>query len=81
MKRSNKANWYALVGSVEARDEDSFAVFDTRAYSEKDNDLAARTWPPIVMTKTGELYFYANDMKGRYFNNKGALRLQIKRIK
>lgn len=81
LKRSHKANWYALVGAVELSDEESFAIFDARHKSKEGNGQAATDWPPIVMTKSGELYFYANDMKGRYFNNKGSLRLQIQRIK
>lgn len=80
LKRSNKANWYALVGTVELSDEDSFAIFETGHGSHEGNSPSLTLSPSIVMRKGGELYFYANDMPGRYFNNKGVLRLQIQRI-
>ena len=65
LKRSDKGNWYALIGAIGQCDEDSFAI------SPK----------PVVMTKRGELNFYANDMEGRYFNNKGRLKLKVVRIR
>ncbi|MDX2447692.1 MAG: hypothetical protein QNK29_10920 [Desulfobacterales bacterium] len=36
---------------------------------------------PVIMQDDGELYFYANDMKGLYFNNKGKVVLKITRIR
>lgn len=70
MKRSDKANWYALVGTVgnEKDDSDSFAVF-------KDGNT------PISMPSSGTLYIYANDKFGRYFNNKGKIGLVVTRVK
>ncbi|WP_041360090.1 hypothetical protein [Nitrosomonas sp. Is79A3] len=67
LKRSTKANWYALVGSVGKNDENSFAPLDTNS-------------EPITMYHSGELYFYANDMNGRYSNNIGVLQLKITRV-
>jgi hypothetical protein len=67
LKRSDKANWYALVGAVSKDEKDTFIVLTDDS-------------SPIKMDKSGELYFYANDMKGRYFNNKGILKLKITRI-
>jgi hypothetical protein len=86
LKRSNKANWYALIGTIEENDEDSFAVFrkglnSTEAAPRSGEVSKSSDWPAVMMTKPGELYFYANDMNGRYFNNKGTLQLRITRIK
>lgn len=65
LKRSDKANWYALIGTIGESDQDSFAI------SPKS----------VVMAKGGELVFYANDMQGRYFNNRGFIKLNVTRIK
>ncbi len=81
LKRSDKANWYALVGTLDSSDADSFVIFEPSRKSDTDRNVSLITSRPITIARDGELYFYANDMKGRYFNNKGALRLQIKRIK
>ena len=86
LKRSPKANWYALVGTVGKADEDSFAVFNERLASseslpETNRVTLSSDWLSIMMAKTGELYLYANDMNGRYFNNKGILQLKIIRTK
>jgi hypothetical protein len=64
LKRSDKTPWYSLVGVVGLENEYTFAVV-------KDGDCT------FTMNKTGPLYFYANDMKGRYYNNKGTLFLNI----
>lgn len=86
LKRSPKANWYALVGTVGKADEGSFAVFNERLNSSESLPETSRVtlssdWLSIVMGKTGEIYLYANDMNGRYFNNKGILQLKITRTK
>lgn len=64
LKRSDKSSWYALVGSVGKNDKESFAVEETNSWTVKSK-------------KDGELYFYANDMEGRYFNNKGNVMLKV----
>ena len=68
LKRSNSTNWYALVGSVGR---------------EKGNDFAILENSPQEITSefSGQLLFFANDKEGRYFNNRGTLRLQITRLK
>lgn len=87
LKRSSKGNWYALIGTIDMNNRNSFAVFAKAMTSSADdsqgngNISPSPEWGPVEMTETGELYFYANDMKGRYFNNKGSLRLKINRIK
>jgi hypothetical protein len=71
-KRSDEANWYALVGSIGRNEEKSFAVF---------NDSDDATVSEKTMIDNGELYFFANDMKGRYGNNRGRLKISITLIK
>lgn len=70
-RRSKAANWYALMGSV-GRTADSakeaFAVF---------KESCPALIADIEMPKTGRLYFFANDMEGRYGNNKGILNVSI----
>jgi hypothetical protein len=68
-KRSNKTGWYALTGSIDKDDETTFPVL----FSESEPNT-------ITIPKDGTLYFYANDMMGRYFNNFGYVTLKIKRI-
>lgn len=80
LKRSDKANWYALVGALDSSDADSFAIFEPNRTSGEERNGSLIASRPITMTRNGELYFYANDMNGRYFNNKGGLRLHIRRI-
>lgn len=55
LKRSDKTNWYAFVGTIVKDDKNRFAVFQYYVV-------------PISMQKSGKLYFYANDKYGRYFN-------------
>lgn len=81
LKRSTKTNWYALVGAFDMSDEDTFAVFGSTHNYELDKSFGGSDSSRIKMTRSGELYFYANDMKGRYFNNKGMVKLRIVRVK
>ncbi len=64
LKRSDQANWYALVGSIGKNGKETFAVI-------KESEGT------VTMHKSGLLHFYANDMDGRYFNNKGLVELQV----
>ncbi|MFC1748832.1 hypothetical protein ACFL2V_08490 [Pseudomonadota bacterium] len=68
MKRSDQAKWYAMVGAVGTNEDEAFALI-----RRKNGD--------IVMPSSGTLHFFANDKKGRYFNNQGTLQLQITRLK
>ena len=68
-KRSNQTKWYALTGSIGKDDKTTFPVLF--------NESGPNT---ITIPKDGTLYFYANDMIGRYFNNYGYVTLNIKRI-
>lgn len=66
LKRSDRAPWYALIGTVGRDDETSFAVIERSAGT-------------VTIHQSGPLYFYANDMRGRYHNNRGTLVLRITR--
>jgi hypothetical protein len=68
LKRSDQARWYALVGAVGLDDENTFAVIKSENGS-------------VTMRRSGMLYFYANDKKGRYYNNQGSLVLEMVRVK
>ncbi len=65
-RRSDKSDWYALVGSIGLKEDEVFFASDTGS---------------VEMKKSGVVYFYANDKIGRYFNNKGTLRLTMTRVK
>lgn len=67
-KRSDKADWYALIGSIGKDDKKTFKVLSYNV----DNK--------VTMYNNGTLYFYANDAYGRYYNNKGHFALTIKRL-
>ncbi len=71
-KRSDQANWYALIGSIGRDEEKTFAIFD----DSKNTPVSEKT-----MDDDGELYIFANDMWGRYGNNRGTLKLSITLIK
>lgn len=64
-KRSDKTDWFALVGSIGKNCLTTFAV--------------PQTSKTITTKEFGELYFYANDAEGFYSNNRGLLELIIKR--
>jgi hypothetical protein len=68
-KRSNQTDWYVVTGSVGNDDRCTFPVLS------ESSDVNVVTIP-----KDGTLYFFANDMYGRYFNNHGYAMLGIKRI-
>ena len=40
----------------------------------------ARDKLPIRASRSGELFFYANDLDSRYGNNMGTIQVQIQRI-
>jgi hypothetical protein len=67
LKRSDKVDWYALAGNVGLDEKNSFALFN------KGSNI-------VAIQKNGDLYIYANDMTGRYFNNQGKLFLTITRL-
>ncbi|OQW42584.1 MAG: hypothetical protein A4S08_11510 [Proteobacteria bacterium SG_bin4] len=68
--RTNVTDIYALVGTVGQNEKNAFAVLNY------DRD------PIKIMTgKDEELFFFANDRVGYYYNNKGVLNLRITKVK
>ncbi len=65
-RRPDKPEWYTLVGAIGLKGDEVFFASDTGS---------------VEMKKSGVVYFYANDKVGRYFNNKGTLRLTMTRVK
>lgn len=83
--RTEVADIYALVGTVGKNDKNAFAVFNNNpdstihecgeSYSYKNNDPIT-----IMIGKDEELFFYANDREGYYYNNKGILNLRVIKV-
>ena len=67
-KRSDKADWYALIGAIGKDDQKTFKVLSYNGVNK------------VTMHGSGTLYFYANDAYGYYYNNKGHFTLTIKRL-
>lgn len=68
LKRSSKAKWYALVGAIDKNEKQIVAIIRAEDGS-------------VTMPASGTLYFYANDMEGRYANNQGTILLNVSRVK
>lgn len=66
-KRVRSAHWYELTGAVGSPFKQTFAIG------------SGKTVP--IETDGGELYLFANDAPGRYFNNYGALRVRLTLVK
>jgi len=64
--RLPKENWFVLVGAVRA--------------AEGNRCFAVGTRREVRMPATGQLAFFANDVPGFYWNNFGAIRLEITRL-
>jgi len=86
LKRSSEAGWYVLIGSLGDSDSPyTFSPLDFHGQGKNGEPLKAGEdkYGYVFTVKDGikdyELYFYANDAKGRYFNNKGRLTLKITR--
>jgi hypothetical protein len=65
-RRLPKENWFVLVGAVRAEEDNRYFVVG----SGRD----------VRMPATGQLAFFANDVRGFYWNNFGAIRLEIVRL-
>ncbi len=63
LRRMSQANWFALIGSVEKNRNTQFVIGSGLAI-----------YHP---SKTGNLFCYANDVYGFYWNNSGAISLSI----
>ena len=69
LKRSNEAPWYGLVGTFDKASTQSFAPLE---YYDEKNAFTI----DIHDKDKAELYLYANDKEGRYFNNQGKLKFK-----
>lgn len=65
-RRLPKENWFVLAGAVRAEENNRYFVVGTGR--------------EIRMPATGQLAFFANDVPGFYWNNFGAIRLEIARL-
>lgn len=65
-RRVSEANWFALIGCLD-RDLKRHVVIGSGSEHTFDH--------------SGHLYAFANDVPGFYWNNKGAIDLDIKRVK
>lgn len=63
LKRFTQVNWYVLVGSIGRNKKTFFKIGRHLSY--------------YIPPSNGELYCFANDAVGFYFNNKGKLTLKI----
>ena len=64
-KRSKEHPWFALIGTLNKNENELFLIGKNSSKQ---------------FSKTGKLYFFANDAKMFYWNNFGKIHLQIKRI-
>ena len=65
MRRQPKANWFALIGSIEKSKRDTFVI---------GSDLR------LTAPATGQLYCYANDVPLAYCNNRGYVELDVEEV-
>lgn len=70
-RRKQEANWFSLICSVNRDENNWIDVGDALAQSQ--NGIATITAPD-----SGRLYCTANDLPFMYWNNKGALLLELK---
>jgi len=64
--RSANATWFTLVGAIDKRPESFFPIGD------------GQRWPSgWVAPSSGRLYCFANDARPMYFNNHGAITLEV----
>ncbi len=67
-RRVPEANWYELIATMGRDDPNPVRVLQY-----------ARDKLPIRASRSGELFFYANDLDSRYGNNMGAIKVLIQR--
>jgi uncharacterized protein (DUF2235 family) len=64
-RRARKANWFALIGTINQTEATSFVIGDG---------------VEIGVPRDGLLYCFANDLPFMYFNNSGTIRMIVKRL-
>ncbi len=65
MRRSPKANWFALVGAIGRKEAGSFVIGQNAS---------------VKVTDDGILHCFANDLPITYWNNSGLVKLTVKRM-
>jgi hypothetical protein len=65
-RRLPKENWFVLAGAIRDGENNRYFVIGT----------SREVWMPT----TGQLAFFANDVPGFYWNNFGAIQLEIGRL-
>jgi len=70
-RRCPDAQWFELVGVIGKREQEPF-----RALHHVENKT-----PLTIDGRTGEMYFFANDLEGRYSNNLGFIQVRVIRVK
>lgn len=68
-KRHSEANWFEVIGAVEENDDHLFRIGD-----------GSKAQKPFVSPIDGGLYAFANDAKSKYDNNKGTMKVTVKRV-
>jgi len=66
LRRRPRGRWFELSGAIGRTNRNAFAIG------------AGGT---LTMPAGGRLFLFANDVAGFYFNNRGALEVQIERLK
>ena len=64
LRRVPDKDWFTLCATVDSNDDFAQPIGQSGSYSVK---------------QAGELMFFANDLKSKYGNNSGSLRVEIKR--
>ncbi|MBF0445733.1 MAG: DUF2235 domain-containing protein [Magnetococcales bacterium] len=69
-RRHPDAEWFEVVGTIGQKEQVPFRVYD----DEQENLVNLN-----VNDRTGELFFFANDLEDRYGNNFGFIQIRVKR--
>ena len=64
-RRVKEANWFALIGALGDEDDNLFVIGDNSS--------------PFPVRRDADLYLFANNMKSKYGNNTGSLKVTITR--
>ena len=68
-RRAPDAKWFSVIGRIDRRKQSQF-----------DLGRLIETGAPYTATATGVLYCFANDVWFMYWNNKGAIELQMEEV-
>jgi hypothetical protein len=85
-KRVENFRWFSLVGAI-ANDSGKDAGVPSKVPNDGSPDpheyvsLSGHTTNPLVVTRPGYLYCFPNDVWALYGNNRGSVKLTIRRVK